>query len=149
MAAVAFPAAPGVEEKMALFHFAVGTNRALGRLLKSDFDRVVNVIAAMEWLRSFARRIEQMAQSRDGAVVEIGCAQPKAVERWGKVAVGIKLGHGRAIDSHLFDLPIGLFRRCFRPGMSSFRGRSDFGERDHFARKFAARLVAGGTISVM
>ncbi len=79
--AVAFAPSPGVEEEIALLHFPEGPDRTLRGLLEADFDRVVNVVAAMKSLRPFVRRIEQVAQGRDGAVVQLRCAQPDAIER--------------------------------------------------------------------
>src|SRR4029453_13017072 len=99
VATVAFPAAPRVEEKITLLRFPERTDSLRGRLLETNLYRVVNVVAAVEGLRAFVRRIEEIAQGRDGPVVEIGCAQPKAVERRGKVAGGVNTGHGGGIGA--------------------------------------------------
>ncbi len=81
MAAVAFAPSPGVEEKVALLHFAKRPERARGRLLETDLDRIVDIIATVKRDRPFVRWIEQVAQGRDGAVVQLRCAQPDAIER--------------------------------------------------------------------
>ena len=147
MPAVAFRAAAGVEEEEGLMRLAGRSDLTRGGFGEANFYWIEDVVAAVESNRSFVRRIEQIAQCGDGAVVQIRGAQPDAVERRGNVTVGVELGHGRALDAHLFHFSICFFSGDFCPGFRALGVRADFGQRDHFVGALAARFVAGGAIA--
>src|SRR3546814_13076489 len=56
---------------------------------EADVVRVVDVVAAPERLRPRGSRFQQVAQRRHRAVVQVGRAQPDAVERHVGVAEGL------------------------------------------------------------
>src|SRR3546814_11211597 len=56
---------------------------------EADVVRVVDVVAAPERLRPRGSRFQQVAQRRHRAVVQVGRAQPDAVERHAGVADGL------------------------------------------------------------
>ena len=68
---------------------------------ETDFDRIVDVVAAIEDLRPLRRRLEQIAEARNGAVVKIGGAQPDAVEECGDVPIELRLDQSLALQPHV------------------------------------------------
>src|SRR5260370_35918183 len=61
--------------------------RILWRLLKANMLGVINVVAAVELLRPFGRRLQEVFQGRHGTVVQIRGPQPQPVKRHRHVAI--------------------------------------------------------------
>src|SRR2546423_5263942 len=141
MALIAFAAPARVEEKVGLAPFAVWSDLARSWFLEADFDRVENIVASMKSERALVRRIEQIAQRWDRAVVQIRRAQPDSVERRRNVTIRIELRHRWAIYSHLLHPSVRFLGRRFRPRMRSFGISPDLRNRDDFVREFSARFV--------
>ena len=55
---------------------------------EADFLLIENIVAAIKNLRTFRARIEQVAHRRNRAIMQIRRAQPDAIERHVRVAVG-------------------------------------------------------------
>src|SRR6266513_575710 len=69
-----------VEKDIRLRQFARRPGRPRWRLSKSDFHGIENIVTAVESLRTFIWRIQQIAQCRHGAVMEVRRTQPDSIQ---------------------------------------------------------------------
>lgn len=90
---------------------------------RSHVDRIVDVVAAIEDFAPFLLRLEELTKVGDGAVVEVGRAEPEAVKR--RRLVTRVLHHVGTIDPQFHRSG---FCACRKPGWlisPSSRNRSD------------------------
>ena len=83
---------------------------------EAHVDRIVNIVAAPEYLRTLRRRFQQVAQRRHRAVVQVRRAQPEAIEERRVVAHQVLLDETLALYTEVTYHAIGGDRIGAVPG---------------------------------
>src|SRR5204863_4637766 len=96
---------------------------------ESDSARVVYIVAAIEFARPLRGRLQQIAQARYRAIVQIGRTQPDSVEVRHVVTRRVFFDQTAAFDAHLLDHLIGLHRVFLAPRAEAVSTGADFAHR--------------------
>src|SRR5205823_3084389 len=73
---------PGIKKKIWLVQLTVRADWPRWWFFESYFHRIKNIVAAMKSLGTFIWPIQQIAQTRHRAVMEVRCSQPDSIQRW-------------------------------------------------------------------
>src|SRR5207237_322076 len=131
----------------ALIYVVLPTGTPGGGTLRHEADvyRIEHIEAAIERSRALRHRLEQVAQRRHGAVVQIRGAHPHTIERRRTVA-GL-FHHVLALDAHFFDTPICFGGGGLNPGVHPLTVSADFVNRNRLVRVRPAHLVTFGAVA--
>src|SRR5215813_6111867 len=140
VAIVAVADEPGIE--------AEPFRRLLSRIAGGSDEAAVacvhHVEAAYEGGRPLRRRLQQVAQRRNGAVVEVWPIEPQSAQRLRDVAWNLAEGSKTPIAAFA-EIVIGVASEL-SPHMRPVDVGADLGDRNHGERALAVRSVTLGTV---